>query len=249
MDSEAPIIQLSGVGIKFGQQTVHRDVSFSVRPGETITIMGPSGTGKTLILKSIIGLLRPTSGDVEVLGHHLQRLPEMELRKVRMQVGMLFQGAALFDSLSIYENIAYGLRETGTDDEAWIGERVRTLLEMIDLPGIEQKFPPQLSGGQKKRVGLARALANSPKIMLLDEPTTGLDPTAKRLIDDLIVKMNETMGMTTIAVTHDIESAHRISDRWILLHDGLVVADGPAQVLARDNQEAIDFIHGNWRDE
>jgi phospholipid/cholesterol/gamma-HCH transport system ATP-binding protein len=249
MDSAAPIIRLSGVGIKFGQQTVHRDISFSVCPGETITIMGPSGTGKTLILKSIIGLLRPTSGDVEVLGYHLQSLPEAELRKVRMQVGMLFQGAALFDSLSIYENIAYGLRETGTDDEAWIGERVRTLLEMIDLPGIEQKFPPQLSGGQKKRVGLARALASSPKIMLLDEPTTGLDPTAKRLIDDLIVKMNETMGMTTIAVTHDIESAHRISDRWILLHGGLVVADGPAQELARDSQEAIDFIHGNWRDE
>lgn len=244
-----PLIELSHVGMHFGSQVVHRDISFSVKAGETITLMGPSGTGKTLILKMIIGLLSPTSGDVCVMGKHLQQQYESELRKTRMQVGMLFQGAALFDSLNIYENIAYGLRETGTEDEAFIKDRVRTLLAMINLPGIEQKFPPQLSGGQKKRVGLARALATSPKIMLLDEPTTGLDPTSKRLIDDLIVCMNESMGMTTIAVTHDIESATRISDRWILLHDGLVVADGPARKLAAENQESIDFIKGNWKDE
>lgn len=243
------LIELSKVSMQFGKQVVHRDISFRVSPGETITIMGPSGSGKTLILKMIIGLLTPTAGDVLVMGEHLQTLPESELRKIRMSVGMLFQGAALFDSLSIYENIAYGLRETGTVDEDFIRDRVQTLLDMIDLPGIESKFPPQLSGGQKKRVGLARALASSPKIMLLDEPTTGLDPTAKRLIDDLICRMNGSMGMTTIAVTHDIESAARISKRWILLHDGMVVADGPASELAQNNQEAIDFIRGNWRDE
>lgn len=247
--NESPVIELSHVAIKFGTTVVHKDISFSVRAGETITVMGPSGTGKTLILKTIMGLLTPSSGDVVVLGAHLQKLHEYELRKVRMNVGMLFQGAALFDSLSIYENIAYGLRETGTEDEKFIGERVASLLEMINLPGIEQKFPPQLSGGQKKRVGLARALATAPTIMLLDEPTTGLDPSSKRLIDDLIVRMNEKFGMTTIAVTHDIESASRISERWILLHDGYVVADGRAQDLAKHNQEAIDFIHGNWKDE
>ncbi|MBN8548116.1 MAG: ATP-binding cassette domain-containing protein [Deltaproteobacteria bacterium] len=247
--SESPVIELSHVGIRFGPTVVHRDISFKVTAGETVTVMGPSGTGKTLILKSIIGLLAPTSGEVMVLGQSLRDKPEYELRKLRMQVGMLFQGAALFDSLSIYENIAYGLRETGTEDEDFIAEKVRSLLEMINLPGIEQKFPPQLSGGQKKRVGLARALATSPRIMLLDEPTTGLDPTSKRLIDDLIVCMNEKFGMTTIAVTHDIESATRISERWILLHDGQVVADGPARELAAHNQEAIDFIRGNWKDE
>lgn len=246
---QEPVIELSHVGIKFGQTVVHKDVSFSVKAGETITLMGPSGTGKTLILKSIIGLLAPTSGSVTVMGSPLQSLREDELRRVRMNIGMLFQGAALFDSLNIYENIAYGLRETGTADEKLIGERVAHLLELINLPGIEHKYPPQLSGGQKKRVGLARALATSPSIMLLDEPTTGLDPTSKRLIDDLIVRMNEKYGMTTIAVTHDIESATRISERWILLHDGVVVADGPAQELARANQEAVDFIHGNWKDE
>ncbi len=244
-----PLIELSHISIRFGTQVVHRDISFTVTPGETITIMGPSGTGKTLILKTIIGLLTPSSGDVVVLGSHLQALPEHELRKIRMNVGMLFQGAALFDSLTIYENIAYGLRETGTEDEGFIRERVTKMLDLINLPGVEHKFPPQLSGGQKKRVGLARALAPAPKIMLLDEPTTGLDPTSKRLIDDLICRMNDSMGMTTIAVTHDIESAMRISKRWILLHDGVIVADGPAQELSRNDREAIDFIHGNWRDE
>jgi phospholipid/cholesterol/gamma-HCH transport system ATP-binding protein len=247
--TEMPLIQLSNVSMKFGSQAVHRDISFSIKAGETITLMGPSGTGKTLILKMIVGLLAPSGGDVVVMNQHLPKLKESQLRKVRRNVGMLFQGAALFDSLSIYENIAYGLRETGTEDEDFISNRVTELLSMINLPGIEQKFPPQLSGGQKKRVGLARALANSPKIMLLDEPTTGLDPTSKRLIDDLIVKMNESLGMTTIAVTHDIESATRISERWILLHDGYVVADGSAAELAKQNQEAIDFIRGNWKDE
>lgn len=243
------VIELKNVGVHFGQSVVHHDLNLAIAQGETVTILGPSGTGKTLLLKMIIGLLMPTHGEVWVRGQNLTQLSEDKLREVRRHVGMLFQGAALFDSLSVYENIAYGLREAGEKSEAKIAKVVAEKLEMIGLPGIDHKLPAQLSGGQRKRVGLARALAPEPQIMLFDEPTTGLDPTAKRLIDDVIIRMNKAYGMTSIAVTHDIESAERISNRWILLHGGEVIADGLATDLLRNNREAIDFIHGNWKDE
>lgn len=247
--SEPNFIELRHVGMQFGSTVVHRDISFSLSKGDTVTLLGPSGTGKTILLKLIIGLLQPTRGDVWVMGRNLPTLSEDELRLIRRHVGMLFQGAALFDSLSVAENIAYGLRETGMQDDEQIRKIVKDQLEMIGLPGIEAKFPAQLSGGQRKRVGLARALATNPQIMLFDEPTTGLDPTAKRLIDDVIVRMNKKYGMTSLTVTHDLESARRISDRWILIHDGAVVADGKPDSLLQNNSEAIDFAQGNWKDE
>lgn len=247
--SESALIELKSVGVRFGPTVVHRNINLKIKQGETVTILGPSGTGKTILLKLIIGLLMPSDGEVWVRGNDLTKLSESKLREVRRHVGMLFQGAALFDSLSIYENIAYGLRELDQKSEAEIATCVAEKLEMVGLPGIEHKFPGQLSGGQRKRIGLARALATNPQIMLFDEPTTGLDPTAKRLIDEVIIRMNQAYGMTSIAVTHDIESAERISNRWILLHDGEVIADGSAAQLLKENREAIDFIHGNWRDE
>ena len=239
---------LQHIGIAFGRHSVHNDISFSVRAGEGLTILGPSGTGKTLILKIICGLLRPTSGEVSVLGTCLNQQTEEELVPLRGNIGMLFQGAALFDSLTVYENIAYPLREAGVRDERKISDVVASQLEVIGLPGVQDKYPQQLSGGQKKRVGLARALARSPKIVLFDEPTTGLDPTATRLIDDLIIKLRRDLGITTLAVTHDIQSAKRISDRWILVDSGVVVADGPVAEISARSEDVARFIAGDWKD-
>lgn len=246
--SPQAIIELRGVRLEFGSNIIHRNISFSIHAGESVTILGPSGTGKTLILKMIAGLLQPTAGDVRVLGQRINDLSEEELQKIRTNIGVLFQGAALFDSLTVYENIAYSLREAGEKNELKIQSIVHNGLELIGLFGVENKYPQQLSGGQKKRVGLARALAREPRIMLFDEPTTGLDPTATRLIDDLVVKLQKEMGITCISVTHDISSASRISDRWILVDSGVVLADGPAKDVSRSCANVQNFISGNWKD-
>lgn len=246
---QGPIVQLEHAEVRFGKTQVHRDISFSINAGEVVTILGPSGSGKTVLLKLMIGLLQPSAGRVTVLGQNLAELDEAELRHIRRQLGMLFQGAALFDSLSVFENIAYSLREFGDHTEDEIKATVEEKLSLIGLPQIAQKFPPQLSGGQKKRVGLARALASSPCIVLFDEPTTGLDPTAIRRIDDLIIQLRDEFKITSIVVTHDIESARRISDRWILLNKGVVLAQGPVEELARDNKDVRRFIEGAWSDD
>ena len=188
MSASSPTIELQGIWTRFGTLEVHKGLSFALQPGEVTTILGPSGAGKTIILKLIMGLMPPSEGRVLVMGRDITDFDETELRKVRADIGMLFQGAALFDSLTVFENVAYGLRERGETDQDKIRTIVRERLEMVGLPGIDWKLPAQLSGGQRKRVGLARALASSPKIMLYDEPTTGLDPTSTRKIDDLIIK-------------------------------------------------------------
>jgi len=249
MEQNAPIIKLENIGIQFGSFVVHRNINLHVDAGEVVTILGPSGTGKTLILKMIIGLLRPTQGKVWVFDQELCGLSEAGLRDTRKHVGMLFQGAALFDSLSVFENVAYSLREFGGHTQEQIKEIVEERLRVVGLSGIGKKFPPQLSGGQRKRVGLARALASSPRVVLFDEPTTGLDPTAIRMIDDLILTIKKDLGVTCVVVTHDIDSAKRISDRWILVSDGEVVVEGPARELAESHPEVKKFITGNWKDD
>lgn len=241
-----PVVEFSHVRIAFGELVVHKDVSFSVERGESLTILGPSGTGKTVLLKLLVGLLHPTSGSVSVFGDRVQEMDSDQLVELRRRVGMLFQGGALFDSLSVYENIAYSLRERDTYSEEEIDEIVFEKLRLVRLEEASNKYPPELSGGQKKRIGLARALASSPEIMLFDEPTTGLDPTSVRRIDELIVELREEFGMTCISVTHDIESARRISDRWLLLADGKVAAHGPVSVLLEENKNVIDFVEGRW---
>jgi phospholipid/cholesterol/gamma-HCH transport system ATP-binding protein len=243
------IIELSDVHMRFGNFEVHRGISFQIKQGEVVTLLGPSGTGKTVILKIIIGLLRATSGSVTVMGQQMESLSEDGLRELRRNIGMLFQGAALFDSLNVFENIVYSLREFGEDRPEVLRKVVKEKLEIVGLPGVAHKHPPELSGGQKKRVGLARALASSPKIILFDEPTTGLDPTTIRLIDELIVRLKEEFGITCLMVTHDIESARRVSDRWILIDKGKVVADGPVEMVCRENKPVMDFISGNWQAE
>ncbi len=246
--STIPPVSFQSVAMRFGKNVVHRDINLSVSQGEVVTIMGPSGTGKTLLLKMIIGLLRPSEGEVLVFGKSVNQAEEEELESIRAQTGMLFQGSALFDSLTVYENIAYSLRERFHLGETAISEIVKEKLKMVNLPGIEEKFPSQLSGGQKKRIGLARALASSPRIMLFDEPTTGLDPTSVRLIDDLILSLKKDLNITSIVVTHDIESAKRVSDRWVLINNGLVVADGPPDYLLANNTNVNNFATGNWNE-
>jgi phospholipid/cholesterol/gamma-HCH transport system ATP-binding protein len=249
MNQAASTVEFSNVHVRFGTNHVHRGLNFSLKPGEVTTLLGPSGAGKTLILKAIIGLIFPSEGAVTVLNKNIDLLSEDALRAIRVDIGMLFQGAALFDSLNVFENIAYGLRERGEKDEEKLKEIVSTKLQMVGLPGIEKKVPSQLSGGQRKRIGLARALATSPKIILYDEPTTGLDPTSTRMIDDLIIKFAKTQGITSLVVTHDIQSAARISDRWMLLSRGVIAADGPAKTLAAENQLVSDFVSGTWKEE
>jgi phospholipid/cholesterol/gamma-HCH transport system ATP-binding protein len=235
-----PTVEFMDVHTAFGAHTVHRGLNFQLFPGEVTTLLGPSGAGKTIILKH---------GTVRVMGREMGNITDEALRELRVNLGMLFQGAALFDSFTVFENIAYGLRERGEQDEAKLTKIVTEKLAMVGLPGIEQKYPPQLSGGQKKRVGLARALASSPKVMLYDEPTTGLDPTSTRNIDDLIVKFAKEEGITSLVVTHDIQSARRVSDRWMLLSKGVIAANGPAAKLAAENNLVSDFVSGNWKDD
>lgn len=245
--SERPtLIKFDHVGIRFGSFVVHEDISLEIDEAEVVTLLGPSGAGKTLILKLIMGLLFPSSGSVNVLGKNTGVLSDDELHQLRKEIGMLFQGAALFDSMSVADNISYSLREEHSATDGEIKNRVDELLTLIGLPEIGHKFPAQLSGGQKKRVGLARALASRPKIMLFDEPTTGLDPTATRLINSLILRLKSEYGITSLVVTHDIASARTISSRWILLKDKRIGADGPVEALVQSHPDVRRFIEGKW---
>jgi phospholipid/cholesterol/gamma-HCH transport system ATP-binding protein len=232
--------------VQFGKTVIHRDISFTVDDRQVVTLLGPSGTGKTVLLKLLIGLLLPTSGSVIVEGKDLSQLNRDEMREMRKEVGMLFQGAALFDSLTVFENIAFPLREYGQKDESLIAAVVEEKLGLVGLSGFAQRFPIQLSGGQRKRVGLARALASSPRVVLFDEPTTGLDPTSRNRIDDLIIQLRDDLGITSIVVTHDMESARRISDRIILLSQGRVIVDAAAPGVWEDAEPVRRFARGEW---
>ena len=206
-------IALEGVWKGFGPKRVYQDLALEVRRGETLTVLGPSGTGKSVLLKLIIGLMKPDRGRIVVDGVDVTPLGERALRDVRRRVGMLFQGAALFDSMSVGENVAYGLREHFGWPEAKIRARVSECLGQVGLPGTERMAPSDLSGGMKKRVGLARALAPGPDIILFDEPTTGLDPANTGRINELIRGLNRQLGVTQVVITHDVSSAVAVSDR------------------------------------
>jgi phospholipid/cholesterol/gamma-HCH transport system ATP-binding protein len=208
--------------------------------------MGPSGTGKTILLKIIIGLLKPNQGKVTVLGHDMATISSHDLFKIRRRIGMLFQGAALFDSLTVFENIAFPLRQVQDFKPSEIANIVKEKLGLVGLPGIEQRYPQSLSGGQKKRVGLARALATSPEVLLFDEPTTGLDPTSRNMIDSLIMRLRDQFGITSIVVTHDMDSMQRTSDRLVLIDGGRVVVAGNAKDLSHDHSMVKRFIAGEW---
>ena len=228
----APAIELRGVHKAFRGKPVLRGLDLEIRRGEIFTILGGSGSGKSVCLKHMIGLLRPDAGSVWVEGRDITPLREEALVEVRRNVSMVFQSAALFDSLTVYENVAYPLREHRAWDEPRIAARVGECLEAVGLPGVEGLMPAELSGGMRKRVGVARGIALEPRILLYDEPTTGLDPANQRRIGELIQALRQRLGVTSVIVTHELELCFAISDRVALLKGGRIVAAGASILVA-----------------
>ena len=239
------MIEARNVKKSFGPLQVLQGVSFTIEKGEAVTIIGVSGGGKSILLKHLIGLISPDEGEVLVANEDIACLNERQLLKVRRKFGMLFQGAALFDSLTVEENIAFILNREGSLSPAEISERVAEVLELVGLSGIEKKWPSELSGGMRKRVGLARAIAYQPEILLYDEPTTGLDPIASDAIDQLIIRVVQKYKVTSIAVTHDMRSARRIGNRILMLHLGKIYADMTPDELFKSEDPIIHrFVNG-----
>ncbi len=238
-------IELRGVTKSFHGKPVLRGVDLVIAAGETTVILGGSGSGKSVCMKHMIGLLRADAGEVRVFGRDVTRLSESGWVVVRRDFGMVFQSAALFDSLSVHENVAYPIREHERWEEARIDERVAWCLAAVGLVGAEKLLPAELSGGMRKRVGVARAIALGPKIILYDEPTTGLDPANSRRIAELIQRLQRELGATSVVVTHDLELAFSIADRVALLKDGRIALEGPAAALRGGEHPALrEFIEG-----
>jgi len=241
-----PIIRLEGVSKRFGDHVVFDRLDLTIYRGQTTVVLGQSGVGKSVLLKLILGLLRPDAGRVLVDDVDLTRLSERELIPVRIRFGMVFQGAALFDFLSVYENVAFSLREHRRMTEPQIREAVRRRLALVDMAGTESLLPEELSGGMRKRVGLARAIAIDPEVILYDEPTTGLDPVTADTINRLILRCQRELGATGIVVTHDMASAFRVGDRFVMLQAGRVIADGtPDEFRQHPDVRVQRFIHGD----
>ena len=243
----APLIDFKGVKKAFGSKVVYSGLDLAIPRGATVTIMGASGSGKSVMLKMLIGLFEADDGEILFDGKDVTKMEEHELYEVRRRVAYLFQGAALFDSLTVGENVAYGLREqnwnTMKDEE--ILRRVAQSLAMVGLPGIEDMRPSDLSGGMKKRVGLARTLALQPEVILYDEPTTGLDPINTARINHLIVSIKRSLGLTSVVVTHDMGTAFAVSDHLVMLGKGRVLMMGtPEEFRTTKNPYVRDFIDG-----
>ena len=239
------MIDVRDVYKSFGTQPVLRGTTLHIGKGEAVVIIGRSGGGKSILLKHLIGLLLPDSGSVFVDGQDLARMSERQLLTVRRKFGMLFQMAALFDSLDVYENVSFVLRRERGHTEAEMRRLVAEALEMVELPGIEKKKPAELSGGMRKRVGLARAIVYRPRILLYDEPTTGLDPVASSRIDRLIRRVWEQLNVTSIAVTHDMKSARTIGNRIVMLHEGRIHADDSTDRIFQSTDPILyNFVNG-----
>jgi phospholipid/cholesterol/gamma-HCH transport system ATP-binding protein len=240
-----PIVEFRDVAKRFGHLVVLDGVTLSIQRGESIVIIGASGSGKSVMLKHIVGLLKPESGQVWFDSTRIDTLPERQLMLIRQRCGFLFQMGALFDSLTVGENIAFPLVEHTQKKPDEIRQVVAHRLAMVGLPGIEYKMPAELSGGQKKRVALARAIALDPEVILYDEPTTGLDPVRADVINELIVKLQRELRTTSIIVTHDMASAFKIADRIVMLHDGKLIIDGsPQQIKDSTNPIVHHFVVG-----
>lgn len=241
----APILRLRDVHKKFGKLVIYEGLDLDVFPGETLTIIGGSGVGKSVMLKLVIGLLPVTAGSITAFGDEVTTMDEEALLKVRARVAMLFQGAALFDSMTVEENIRYPLVEHRWGTPAEMKDRVAEVLEMVDMPGIQQKMPAQLSGGMRKRVGLARAIAMQPEVILYDEPTTGLDPINVRRINGLILSLQERLGVTSVVVTHDMDTVFTITDRLAMVYDRKIAFTGtPEEARVCDLRYAREFVAG-----
>jgi phospholipid/cholesterol/gamma-HCH transport system ATP-binding protein len=239
------MISLRNVYKSFGEKKVLQGFSLEVPEGETVVIIGYSGSGKSVAIKHIVGLLEPDKGTVFVDDLEVPKLPRRELYELRTQIGYVFQFAALFDSLSIGENIAMGLRKQGKLDTPGIHKRVAEVLDLVDLPNVEDRFPAELSGGMRKRVGLARAIALRPKYLLYDEPTTGLDPVTSAVIDELMIRMRDKLGVTSVVITHDMRSAYRVGTRIAMLYEGRVRQCGTVEEIRQSTDPVVrQFIEG-----
>jgi phospholipid/cholesterol/gamma-HCH transport system ATP-binding protein len=254
----APIVSLRGVGVRFGPQTVLTDINLDILPQDTLAIVGESGCGKTVLLKLIVGLLKPSVGEVLFENTPLQKLSEYELTRLRLRVGFLFQQAALFDSLTVFDNVAFGLRAKGGMTEQNIAAKVREHVLEVGLPATsETKMPAELSGGMRKRVGLARALALDPDVMLYDEPTTGLDPIMTDVINSLILQTRARRPVTSVIVTHEMRTVQKCASRVVMLFprsrlrldEKQILFDGPPDGLATsDDQRVRQFVQGEARE-
>lgn len=238
-------IEMVDVHKAFGSNEVLKGFSVSISEGRTTSIIGGSGTGKSVALKHIIGLLRPDRGEVWVDGENVGRVDQEALYRLRRKVGYVFQFSALFDSMTIEENVGMGLKRMGTHTDNEIRDRAYECLRLVDLEGYGARLPAELSGGEKKRAGLARAIATEPKYILYDEPTTGLDPVTTAVIDDLIIRMADELSVTGVVITHDMTSAFRVSDRIAMLHDGRIRFEGsPEEVRNTDDGVVKGFVEG-----
>ena len=239
------MIQIRGLQKKFNGAEVLRGVDFDIRDGETTVVIGRSGAGKSVLLKHLCGLLKPEAGTVTVDDVEITALDERELAPTRRKFGFLFQGAALFDSMTLFENVAFPLREERRYEEAEIAKRVEEMLSLLDLLPARDKMPAELSGGMRKRAGLARACVRHPKYLLYDEPTTGLDPVRADNINEMILRMRDHLRVTSVAVTHDMVSAYKIADRIAMLHGGKIHAMGtPREIQETTDPVVKQFIMG-----
>ena len=218
------MIRLKNVSKRFGEKVALKDISLAIEKGETIAIIGGSGSGKSTLLRLMIGLDRPSGGEIHIGGDNITAMSENVLDRVRLRMGMVFQYSALFDSMSVGENVAFGLREHTDKGDDEIRHIVAEKLKLVGLPGVEEMMPQELSGGMKKRVGLARAIATDPEIIFYDEPSSGLDPIMTAKIDELIIDMQRKLDVTSVVVTHDMVSASRIADRIAMIYDGELIA-------------------------
>jgi len=240
------VIVVKNLTKKFGDDMVLDNITLSIKKGKTTVVIGPSGCGKTVLIKNFIVLLRPSSGEVYFKNRRIDNLPERELNSIRTHYGFLFQGGALFDSLSVAENIMFPIMQHySIADRSQVEDIVKAKLAMVGLEGFQNYYPANLSGGQKKRVALARAIALNPEVILYDEPTTGLDPIRADIINELILKLQRELGVTTVVVTHDMTSAYKIADRIIMLHNGKIIADGDAEHIRNHPHPVVQqFITG-----
>ena len=242
------MIKIKGLEKRFLNNQVLKGVDLDIEEGETITIIGGSGCGKSVLIKHMVGLLKPEKGSIEIDGQEITSLSMEQLMEIQHRFGMLFQGAALFDSLSVGENIAFGLKRLTDLNKSEIDERVEEKLALVGLEGIEHLKPAELSGGMKKRVALARAIAMNPKYILYDEPTTGLDPIMADVINDLIIHLQKELNITSIAVTHDMVSAYKISNRLAMLYEGKIHQSGTPQEIKTSKDPVVQqFITGSGK--
>lgn len=239
------MIAVRGLTKRIGAQEILRGVDLEVAPGETLVIIGRSGGGKSVLLKNLLGLMLPNEGEIHIDGQNIIGMSERQLAAIRRKVGILFQGGALFDSMTVEENIAFPLREAGLRDSKLIQQKIGEMLDVIELQGQEKKLPVNLSGGMKKRVGLARAIINRPSCILYDEPTSGLDPVVSDSINRLIRRLQERYHVTSVVVTHDMKSAYDVGDHIAYLHQGRIYFHGTPEEIQTSSDPIIqDFLIG-----